>query len=56
MLAFAGLCSSFMFTLVVPLQAELPNLLNASREEVQAVRDKSDPIDHVKKLLEAMKR
>ncbi|WP_243229380.1 MFS transporter [Microbacterium sp. CIAB417] len=32
-LAFAGLCSSFMFTLVVPLQAELPNLLNASRED-----------------------
>lgn len=24
-----------------------------SREEVQAVRDKSDPIEHVKKLLEA---
>ncbi|PUE89191.1 thiamine pyrophosphate-dependent enzyme, partial [Xanthomonas hortorum] len=24
-----------------------------SREEVQGVRDKSDPIDHVKKLLEA---
>ncbi len=23
-----------------------------SREEVQGVRDKSDPIDHVKKLLE----
>lgn len=33
MLAFAGLCSSFMFTLVVPLQAELPQLLNASRED-----------------------
>ncbi|NKF33419.1 MFS transporter, partial [Pseudomonas sp. BGM005] len=33
MLAFAGLCSSFMFTLVVPLQAELPRLLNASRED-----------------------
>lgn len=32
-LAFAGLCSSFMFTLVVPLQAELPELLNASRED-----------------------
>ena len=32
-LAFAGLCSSFMFTLVVPLQAELPALLNASRED-----------------------
>lgn len=33
MLAFAGLCSSFMFTLVVPLQAELPALLNSSRED-----------------------
>ncbi|WOF23362.1 MFS transporter [Microbacterium betulae] len=33
MLAFAGLCSSFMFTLVVPLQAELPRLLSASRED-----------------------
>src|SRR5690606_33844017 len=32
-LAFAGLCASFMFTLVVPLQAELPHLLNASRED-----------------------
>ncbi|MFF7294015.1 MFS transporter [Microbacterium sp. NPDC008134] len=32
-LAFAGLCSSFMFTLVVPLQAELPALLNSSRED-----------------------
>lgn len=32
-LAFAGLCSSFMFTLVVPLQAELPQLLNSSRED-----------------------
>ncbi|WP_417509159.1 MFS transporter [Microbacterium sp.] len=32
-LAFAGLASSFMFTLVVPLQAELPTLLNASRED-----------------------
>jgi MFS family permease len=32
-LAFAGLCASFMFTLVVPLQAELPQLLNASRED-----------------------
>lgn len=36
-LAFAGLCSSFMFTLVVPLQAELPNLLNASREDTSWV-------------------
>lgn len=32
-LAFAGLVSAFMFTLVVPLQAELPHLLNASRED-----------------------
>lgn len=32
-LAFAGLTSAFMFTLVVPLQAELPMLLNASRED-----------------------
>lgn len=32
-LAFAGLVSAFMFTLVVPLQAELPVLLNASRED-----------------------
>ncbi|GAA3199542.1 MFS transporter [Microbacterium terregens] len=32
-LAVAGLCSSFMFTLVVPIQARLPELLNASRED-----------------------
>ncbi len=32
-LAFAGLTSAFMFTLVVPLQAELPTLLNASKED-----------------------
>jgi MFS family permease len=32
-LAVAGLCSSFMFTLVVPIQAQLPELLNASRED-----------------------
>ncbi|MGP6170207.1 MFS transporter [Microbacterium sp. A196] len=36
-LALAGLCSSFMFTLVVPLQAELPTLLNASREDTSWV-------------------
>ncbi|WP_449281800.1 MFS transporter [Leucobacter sp.] len=36
-LAFAGLCSSFMFTLVVPLQAELPELLHASREDTSWV-------------------
>ncbi len=28
-----GMCSSFMFTLVVPLQADLPRLLNATRED-----------------------
>lgn len=33
MLAIAGLCSSFMFTLVVPIQARLPELLHASRED-----------------------
>ncbi len=32
-LAFTGLTSAFMFTLVVPLQAELPRLLDASRED-----------------------
>ena len=32
-LAFAGLASSFMFTLVVPIQAKLPELLGASRED-----------------------
>ena len=32
-LAFNGLSSAFMYTLVVPLQAELPHLLNASRED-----------------------
>ena len=32
-LAIAGLCSSFMFTLVVPIQASLPELLHASRED-----------------------
>lgn len=32
-LAFTGLTSAFMFTLVVPLQAELPALLDASRED-----------------------
>jgi MFS family permease len=32
-LAVAGLCSSFMFTLVVPIQSKLPELLNASRED-----------------------
>lgn len=36
-LAFTGLVSSFMFTLVVPLQAELPTLLNASREDTSWV-------------------
>lgn len=32
-LALAGLASSFMFTLVVPIQARLPELLDASRED-----------------------
>ncbi|KRA25488.1 MFS transporter permease [Microbacterium sp. Root61] len=32
-LALAGLASSFMFTLVVPIQAKLPELLGASRED-----------------------
>ncbi|MBN9214969.1 MAG: MFS transporter permease [Microbacterium sp. SCN 70-200] len=32
-LAVAGLASSFMFTLVVPIQAKLPELLGASRED-----------------------
>ncbi|WP_110590158.1 MFS transporter [Microbacterium suaedae] len=36
-LAFAGLSSAFMFTLVVPLQADLPHLLDASREETSWV-------------------
>lgn len=32
-LAVAGLCSSFMFTLMVPIQSSLPELLDASRED-----------------------
>jgi MFS family permease len=32
-LAAAGLASSFMFTLVVPIQSKLPELLDASRED-----------------------
>lgn len=32
-LALAGLCSSFMFTLVVPIQSKLPELLDSSRED-----------------------
>ncbi len=32
-LATAGLASSFMYTLVVPIQAKLPELLDASRED-----------------------
>src|SRR6186997_3313769 len=32
-LAIAGLASSFMFTLVVPIQSKLPELLGASRED-----------------------
>ncbi|GAA3670094.1 MFS transporter [Microbacterium marinilacus] len=33
MLAFTGLCSAYMFTLVVPIQAELPQLLDAQRSD-----------------------
>ncbi len=36
-LAFAGMCSAFMFTLVVPLQADLPRLLDASRSDTSWV-------------------
>ncbi|MGO2110239.1 MAG: MFS transporter [Pseudoclavibacter sp.] len=32
-LAFTGLTSAYMFTLVVPIQSELPHLLNAPRED-----------------------
>jgi len=32
-LAFTGLTSAYMFTLVVPIQSELPRLLDASRED-----------------------
>nr|BFF09837.1 hypothetical protein GCM10025699_11400 [Microbacterium flavescens] len=32
-LAIAGLASSFMFTLVVPIQSKLPELLDAPRED-----------------------
>jgi len=32
-LAIAGMSSSFMFTLVVPIQAKLPELLDASRDD-----------------------
>ena len=32
-LAFAGLCSSFMFTLMVPIQSKLPELLSADRQD-----------------------
>lgn len=32
-LATAGLCSSFMFTLMVPIQSKLPEFLDASRED-----------------------
>ncbi|ALV44248.1 MFS transporter permease [Arthrobacter alpinus] len=31
-LAITGACASFMFTLVVPIQAQLPELLNSSRQ------------------------
>lgn len=32
-LAFTGMASAYMFTLVVPIQSELPRLLDASRED-----------------------
>lgn len=32
-LGAAGLCSSFMFTLMVPIQSKLPELLDASRDD-----------------------
>jgi hypothetical protein len=32
-LALAGLASSFMFTLVVPIQTRLPDLLHANRDD-----------------------
>lgn len=32
-LAFAGLSSTFMFTLVIPIQAQLPELIGASRDD-----------------------
>jgi MFS family permease len=32
-LALGGLCASFMYTLVVPIQAKLPELLDAPRED-----------------------
>lgn len=32
-LAFSGLCAAFMYTLVIPLQSELPTLLDSTREE-----------------------
>lgn len=32
-LAFTGMASAYMFTLVVPIQAELPHLLDAPRED-----------------------
>ncbi|MBO1901313.1 MFS transporter [Leucobacter weissii] len=32
-LAFAGMCASFMQTILIPLQAELPELLSASRDD-----------------------
>ncbi len=32
-LAFSGLASSFMFTLMVPIQSKLPELLDASRDD-----------------------
>ena len=36
-LAIAGLASSFMFTLVVPIQSKLPELLDASRDDTARI-------------------
>lgn len=32
-LAFTGMCASFMSTMVIPIQSKLPELLNASRDD-----------------------
>lgn len=37
MLAASGLCSSFLFTFMVPIQSKLPELLDASRDDTDWV-------------------